>query len=679
MVTNSISQSASAAQTLGESTMTSTVRANSKEVATQGLGFAFALLKSLARVVSGAAPQNEPVMMAGNAIPNSQIEEKGSGDVSGRTSGPVVSEQHAVISAPPTAKKSLPRPADRLRDSSSVGSTLVATQSITVLSPIPATTLLHLANLDSGGYRVEAASPNPHDSSMPMKSFQMFEPASLPNLAISGLPVLAEDSKTPSVTPMEKVPADAARSQQPLPVMGSEPRKLATRSEDRAVSPKVSSLPAPVNPPDVLTARTNNIQPRGLSAEPSRENSGPVPNHQSAAPKAQQTAVLANDAVQAPPITKAEWSGGNTLPSNGNPGADPSGSSFPLPDGFLNGVVNSMPSAIPVVKPIPAPPIQVMAPAGIAGKLALDVPERVPPTDIIAEARSTAPASNAVATGSGASNSPKAANRAAAPGIAEVKYRESTTGNASSGVEENIHKDGGKNIADHALNFAIDHRQAHPASVMPEAGTAGHPKLEMTAPVRASQEAVDPSVSPSKSVSGDGNAKGDVASPLLKEGPHSDVLISPQGSDQIKPATIQSAQLVSEASKSDVRIALQGEQMGRVELHAKMTGDQVSASITAEHPDTHAFLSVQLPSLHQLLNERHLQVSEIILFHDSLSPSGSSQDDGAHAKREERSPQRTHDRGLTGGADAEAAAGTSDPRMGAGRIFDSRGRLNVRA
>jgi len=166
--------------------------------------------------------------------------------------------------------------------------------------------------------------------------------------------------------------------------------------------------------------------------------------------------------------------------------------------------------------------------------------------------------------------------------------------------------------------------------------------------------------------------------PQLKGGVQSEAAKASNGDGQRQPTLVQSAQLVSQIGKSDVKIAIQGEQFGAVELHAKVAGDQVSASITVEHHETHAFLSGDLPVLHQLLNERQLRVSEIVLLHDSLS-SRSSSDDGPPAKREETSPQQTTNasgNGSEGPSFVTRAASTGAAEIG---IFDSKGRLSVRA
>lgn len=143
---------------------------------------------------------------------------------------------------------------------------------------------------------------------------------------------------------------------------------------------------------------------------------------------------------------------------------------------------------------------------------------------------------------------------------------------------------------------------------------------------------------------------------------------------------VPSAQVEGQIAKSDIRIALQGGEFGPVELHAKMTGETFSASITVERRDSHAQLSVELPALHQALSDRQLRVSELQLFQNSLS-SGGSFEDAANAEREESSSGQAGSQAATriAGEGSMLSADALSERTDATRIFDSRGRLSVRA
>ena len=114
-----------------------------------------------------------------------------------------------------------------------------------------------------------------------------------------------------------------------------------------------------------------------------------------------------------------------------------------------------------------------------------------------------------------------------------------------------------------------------------------------------------------------------------------------------------------------------------------MAGEIFSASITVERHDAHALLSGDMPALHQALNDRQLRVSEILLLHHSLSSTGAA-DEGAARDRDDRSPREPADSGISGSANAfekgtPLAGAGLNTHASAGGIFDSRGRLSVRA
>jgi flagellar hook-length control protein FliK len=169
-----------------------------------------------------------------------------------------------------------------------------------------------------------------------------------------------------------------------------------------------------------------------------------------------------------------------------------------------------------------------------------------------------------------------------------------------------------------------------------------------------------------------------LAAPLLKRDDQIDSANASGADGQQQPSVVQSAQLVSEIGKSDVKIAMQGEQFGTVELHAKVTGDQISASITVEHHETHVLLSADLPALHQQLNERQLRVSEISLLHDSIA-SGSSSYDGPPAEPADTSSQQTTSASGNDGEASSFVTITANSGAVESGIFDSKGRLSVRA
>jgi flagellar hook-length control protein FliK len=245
-------------------------------------------------------------------------------------------------------------------------------------------------------------------------------------------------------------------------------------------------------------------------------------------------------------------------------------------------------------------------------------------------------------------------------------------------ADDGSRKDIGKNQSNRTSISISDSDAAIPLISSSEAVNPEAVKLGVTAAANAAQAAVADasSLTSGKPLVGDIKTPAHSADPSVKDGGQSkgvEILIGGQ-----QATSIQSAQITSQIGKSGVRIALQGEQFGAVELHAKVTGDQVSASITADHHETHALLSSDLPALQQILNERQLRVNEIIVLHNSLASSTSS-DGGPSAKREATTPQQAN--ASSGHGAGGSAIPSSDPhgQSGVNGIFDSRGRLSVRA
>jgi len=247
-------------------------------------------------------------------------------------------------------------------------------------------------------------------------------------------------------------------------------------------------------------------------------------------------------------------------------------------------------------------------------------------------------------------------------------------------ADDSPQKEIGKHSANHASTAASDRKTGSPTISLSDAPNAESPKVDPQQATRAARAAgadVSP-VAAETAVPSNGNVLMNLADPVMKSGDQSERSGSSNAHQEQTVAVMQSAHLVAEVGKSDVKIALQGEQFGSVELHAKVTGDQVSASITVDHHETHALLSGDLPALHQILNERQLRVNEIILLHDSLL-SGGSADDGPFPRRDGASPQQTGSPSSNRSEGLSSLANDSNGQTSATAIFDSRGRLSVRA
>jgi|SRR5271157_277699 len=137
---------------------------------------------------------------------------------------------------------------------------------------------------------------------------------------------------------------------------------------------------------------------------------------------------------------------------------------------------------------------------------------------------------------------------------------------------------------------------------------------------------------------------------------------------------INSAQLSGNDAHSEMHIAMQTDKLGAVELHARVTGEQVGAAITVEKKEAHAALAVELPTLQQALAEKNLRVAHVVLLQGALHSTA-----GGAGDPTERQP-RSQPGMLYSQQQAEAPlppmfAAATEPNG----IFDDRGRLNVHA
>jgi len=134
------------------------------------------------------------------------------------------------------------------------------------------------------------------------------------------------------------------------------------------------------------------------------------------------------------------------------------------------------------------------------------------------------------------------------------------------------------------------------------------------------------------------------------------------------------AQLTHSANHSDMRIAMQTDQLGAIELHARVAGDQLGAAITVEKRDAHSILVAELPALQQALSEKQLHVAQLSLLQGSLHSTAG--DTGAQHQQQERA-RHVQQVGMPFVVAPFTAtiAGNGEQSL----MFDSSGRLSVRA
>ena len=137
------------------------------------------------------------------------------------------------------------------------------------------------------------------------------------------------------------------------------------------------------------------------------------------------------------------------------------------------------------------------------------------------------------------------------------------------------------------------------------------------------------------------------------------VLAGPQGADS--------------ASHFELRIAMQTERLGNVQLHAHIAGEELGASIVVERKDAHAMLAVELPALQQALSEKNLRIEQLLLLH--AAPNSTTGD--TRQSSQDQMPAALRQPLRNWNAETFSASAMVLPQ--AVGIFDSRGRLSVRA
>jgi len=150
--------------------------------------------------------------------------------------------------------------------------------------------------------------------------------------------------------------------------------------------------------------------------------------------------------------------------------------------------------------------------------------------------------------------------------------------------------------------------------------------------------------------------------------------LPPQNVDGTPNRIVDSAKLVEAVGRSEMRIAMDTDKLGPVELRAHMVGDEVGAAITVEKRDAHAALAVELPALQQALSDKQLRVEQVTLLHASLGSTAG--DAGASTKQEQRSGAHTATTSWPGSSGGVAQSLGNATQSG---IFDAKGRLSVHA
>jgi flagellar hook-length control protein FliK len=152
------------------------------------------------------------------------------------------------------------------------------------------------------------------------------------------------------------------------------------------------------------------------------------------------------------------------------------------------------------------------------------------------------------------------------------------------------------------------------------------------------------------------------------------------GGESAAVGTGPSDRLAGTLASSEMNVALRAEGLGAVQVHTRVTGDQVGAAITVEHRDAHAALTSDLPALHQALSHRQLRLENVSLSQGSPHAGSGA---GDRAGRQQHPGGASQRAAHSGGAVASflgAAESISAPEASETRTaFDSNGRLSVQA
>jgi flagellar hook-length control protein FliK len=82
---------------------------------------------------------------------------------------------------------------------------------------------------------------------------------------------------------------------------------------------------------------------------------------------------------------------------------------------------------------------------------------------------------------------------------------------------------------------------------------------------------------------------------------------------------VNAAHIVGQPGQTEIRIEMQADSLGGVELRAHIAGDQIGASIAVEHHDAQLALATDLPALHSALVEKNLRVETLTVSQGNFS------------------------------------------------------------
>jgi len=127
-------------------------------------------------------------------------------------------------------------------------------------------------------------------------------------------------------------------------------------------------------------------------------------------------------------------------------------------------------------------------------------------------------------------------------------------------------------------------------------------------------------------------------------------------SDPSVPMQVHAARMFQTDGRSEMRLDMQTQSFGGVEVHTSVSGKDVQLSVTAEHGDLRSFLAPEMPALQSNLQQHDLRLQQVrTLLNTSAQrefSSGSEQREQRFARPHSRTGVFDH-RNIVGDPDEE--------------------------
>lgn len=138
---------------------------------------------------------------------------------------------------------------------------------------------------------------------------------------------------------------------------------------------------------------------------------------------------------------------------------------------------------------------------------------------------------------------------------------------------------------------------------------------------------------------------------------------------------VSGASLVENQGKTEMRVALQTDTMGTLQLHAVLDGGRVGASISVVSHEAHTLLTNELPSLQQALTDQNVRLDHLTVINTPMASGGGTGDYRGFQSADYNQQRDQSTAWLSGGSVAAPAAVSRE----AVTHEDIRRRLSVRA